>query len=121
MHADDPTRLLHTLDLSRETLGYIAAHTREELDSNGLLYHAIKDCLSTIGEAAYKITRDFRDTHPEVDWRSLIRLRNELIHDYFVIDKDELWSTAEDYLPLLIPKLEALCLEDPRYRPNNPG
>jgi len=114
MFADDPTRLGHILDLAKEALELGRVYKREDLDNNRMLFHSVKDCLETIGEAAYKLTTDFKLAHPEVDWRSLTRLRNELIHDYFALDLDQMWDTIEDVLPDLVPEIERLMLEYPK-------
>jgi len=40
-------------------------------------------------------------------------MRNRLIHGYFDIDPDIVWSTATRELPDLLPLLEALIGQDP--------
>jgi len=38
-------------------------------------------------------------------------MRNLLVHEYFGIDLDEVWSTAVNDLPLLRPAVEAMLAE----------
>lgn len=114
MYADNPTRLQHILDYANEVVAFAQSHARADMDTNRMLYHSVKSCLETIGEAAYKITRDYQDAHSEVDWKSLMRMRNELIHDYFALDVDDMWVAATSEIPLVIPQIEKLLSEYPR-------
>ena len=41
----------------------------------------------------------------------LIAMRNLLVHEYFGIDIEEVWSTAVNDLPLLRPEVEAVLAE----------
>jgi uncharacterized protein with HEPN domain len=109
MFVDDNTRVMHMLDAARDAVGFVTSYQRADLDTSGMLYHALKDCLTIVGEAAFKLTHDFKDVHPEIDWRSLVQMRNRLVHDYFTLDKEAMWNTATDVLPGLIEQLELLA------------
>lgn len=112
MFVDDATRLRHMLDAASEALDFAEGKEQSVIHDNGMLYHAIKDCLSIIGEAAFRISKNYRDAHPEIDWRDLIRLRNELVHDYFIVDPDAMWTTVTDRLPQLVTSLQPLVHGD---------
>jgi uncharacterized protein with HEPN domain len=45
-----------------------------------------------LGEAATGLTPAFRQSHVRVPWRRLIGLRNEIVHEYFRIELDDLWE-----------------------------
>lgn len=51
-----------------------------------------------IGEAANRISEDYKIQHPEIEWRQIIGLRNRVIHEYFGIDYEILWHIIENYL-----------------------
>lgn len=57
--------------------------------------------LTLIGEAARGLSPDFREKHREPDWPKIVAMRNILIHQYFGIDKDLVWTTIEGDLPRL--------------------
>ena len=67
--------------------------------------------LQIIGEAARSISPALRFAHPEIPWTNVIAMRNLLVHEYFGIDIEEVWSTAENDLPLLRPLVEAMLAE----------
>ncbi|EQD54440.1 protein containing DUF86 [mine drainage metagenome] len=48
-------------------------------------YEALK-----LGEAANRLSRPFRSAHPKVPWDRLIRLRHEIVHEYFRVELDDL-------------------------------
>jgi uncharacterized protein with HEPN domain len=112
MFVDDPTRLRHMLDAAREAVEFLGSRSQADLDADGLLYHAIKDCITIVGEASYKVSRDYHDANAEIPWRALIRFRHELVHDYFRIDSRVMWDTVVKDFPVLIAQLEAAIGEE---------
>ena len=79
---------------------------REEETQNSIVYY-----LQIIGEAASAIPLEFRNLHPEIPWRSMINMRNKLIHHYDGIDLDIVWETATTGIPDLATKMQDI-LED---------
>lgn len=57
--------------------------------------------LEIIGEAAGHLSAVSRTSHPEVDWRKIIGLRNILVHEYFGVSVQILWDVIENKLELL--------------------
>jgi len=52
-----------------------------------------------IGEAAGKLPPEFRDNHPDVQWKKIIGLRHRIVHDYFDIDVEIIWQIIKSYIP----------------------
>lgn len=63
-----------------------------------------------LGEAAASISPKVRDSHPYFPWKQMIGMRNRLIHAYFDVDRDIIWKTASESIPLIIDPLENLIL-----------
>lgn len=61
-----------------------------------------------IGEAANQIGSDFRLKNPEIEWKRIRGFRNRIVHDYFGIDYEIVWSIIEDDLDELINNIEEL-------------
>lgn len=61
-----------------------------------------------VGEAANRIDPDFRLQTPEVEWRRIRGFRNRIIHNYFGIDHEIVWSIIEDDLEELVFQLEEI-------------
>ena len=82
--------------------------TLELLVKDRRLCLAIERCLEIVGEAAGKVSADFRATHPEIPWRDIKNLRNVLAHEYGNIEYDVLRSAISTEVPDLVAALEAI-------------
>jgi len=77
-------------------------------ESDKLLQSAVERQLEIIGEAAHHVTVEFQQAHSEISWRSIIGLRNILIHEYGDVRIDRVWMVATDHIPELINQLTPL-------------
>lgn len=109
----DLVRVRHMLDAAREVQDFVAGHTREDLDRDRLLVRGVTKSIEIIGEAASQVSPPFRAAHPEIPWRNATTMRNRLVHGYFDIDLDIVWSTAKVDIPTLVPLLETLIASVP--------
>lgn len=75
------------------------------------MQHAVKDCLSEIGEASKKLSREFKQEHPLIPWDDFVTRRNELAHEYFRLDLGEMWHVVENMIPGLIEYLRPLVFK----------
>lgn len=66
-----------------------------------ILSRAVIRSLEIIGEAAKKIDDEFRSQYPHIEWKKMAGTRDKLIHDYFGVDYDIVWSIITDKLPNL--------------------
>lgn len=69
--------------------------------------------LEIIGEAVKNLPEDFREAHPEVEWRAVAGMRDKLIHHYFGVDMGIIWETARTDLPLFRKQIEEILREIP--------
>jgi len=97
----DRTRLLHIIEAIDNILEFKEGVDYEAFVNNKLLKFGIFYNVAIIGEAAYKLTKDFIETHTDVPWREIINMRHVLIHGYYQIDPEILWETINNDLPLL--------------------
>jgi uncharacterized protein with HEPN domain len=63
---------------------------------------ALVKAIEIIGEAAYQVSSETRWQIPGVPWEDIMGMRHRLVHAYFDIDLDVLWSTVQNDLPPLI-------------------
>jgi uncharacterized protein with HEPN domain len=61
---------------------------------------------TTIGEAASAVPTEIQERFPEVPWDKMKGIRNVLVHDYFRLDEEILWTASQDDIPPLILALE---------------
>jgi len=106
MRKDDAIRLQHMLEAARLALSFSAGKDRSDLDSDKMLVLALVKSIEMIGEAASKVSLEGRVACPGVPWQDIVAMRNRLIHAYFDINLDIVWSTLIHDLPSLIVELE---------------
>jgi uncharacterized protein with HEPN domain len=109
---EDEVRLQHMLDAAVEIRQYVQSSTREDLNRDRKLVHSLVRLLEIIGEAANQVSEELRDNVTEIPWPVLVSMRNRLIHAYFSINLDVVWSTSTEDIPLLITELKKLLGED---------
>jgi len=57
--------------------------------------------LQIIGEACRAISEPLKAQYPAVPWSSIIGMRNIVVHLYFGIDEEVVWSAVAHDLPIL--------------------
>lgn len=114
---DDRLSLRQMLDHCREAMQFAGGRTRRDLDSDRLLALGLTRLLEVVGEGATRVSPATRGNHPEIQWTSIVGLRNRLIHGYDQVDLDILWSIIELDLPPLVGQLEAILGEAPLRPP----
>lgn len=83
--------------IERFTVGY----SKEQFESDAKTADAVIRNLEIIGEAANRIPEDFQNKHSDVAWNQIIGLRHRIVHDYFGIDLEIIWSILKNDLPTL--------------------
>ena len=107
MLKDDEIRLRHMLDAAREATSFVRDSTRSDLNTNRQLVLALVKNIEIFGEAATKITESTRQSLPELPWEQIVGMRHRLVHEYFDINLNIVWKTAQEELPELIVLLES--------------
>ncbi len=104
--------LQHILDAIERATAYASqAGNLETFKAQSLLQDGIVRNIEVIGEAAiklHKVSPAFATAHPEIPWKDMRTMRNKLIHDYFDVDLDIVWSTVQQDLPGLARQLRLL-------------
>ncbi len=108
INPEDRVRLRHMLDASLEIQQYVQSATREDLDRDPKLAHSLIHLLEIIGEAANQVSDELRGETSHVPWSIIIGMRNRLIHAYFDINLNVVWSTSTEDIPLLMGELKKL-------------
>jgi len=55
--------------------------TRQVLEEDPIVQHAIVRSLGIIGEASKRVPAEMHNANPAVEWRAMARMRDRLIHD----------------------------------------
>ena len=94
-------RLLHILDAISEIENYIQDADKDTFVDNSMMFNATLHQLEIIGEAANGLSDEFLMEHPTIPWARIIGLRNLIVHEYFGVDDQTIWSIVTINLPPL--------------------
>jgi uncharacterized protein with HEPN domain len=108
MQSKDRIRVQHILDEAGEACKYAKGISFDEFVEDGKTVRAVMRSIEVMGEAASKVSIEFRKEHPDVPWQKIIGMRNRLIHVYFDIDYSIVWQTVKENLPPLIEQLQSV-------------
>lgn len=101
MRKDDNVYIQHIRECLNNIKSFLHNRTRQEFMANVMLSSAVIHQFMIMGEAANKVSEDFKEKYQQIPWREMIATRNKLIHEYFGVDLNELWKTVEEDLPWL--------------------
>jgi uncharacterized protein with HEPN domain len=98
---NDRTRLMHIVDAVDTILGRTKNMTYEELINDKVQFGGIVYYTLVIGEAAYNLTKAFKKKYSELEWAQIEKMRHNLVHGYYNVDPEIVWSVIQDDLPAL--------------------
>ena len=90
----DPGRLEHILTAINRIFQFVKDKSKSEIQKDSVLYFALVKNIEIIGEAAYMLSAEFKESHPQTPWKIVQGMRHYLVHGYANIDVHELYSTA---------------------------
>lgn len=108
----DRAYLQHVLHCARRVL-QDSSGGKQAVFASPTLQDAILRNLQVLCESTQRLTEDTRKRHPEVDWRAMSGLRNILVHDYFAVDLETIWTIIQRDLPVLECAVRQLLEEPP--------
>ena len=102
----DINRLSHIIEAIDNLFEFTKGISFDEYKGNKILRFAVIKNLEIIGEAAYLLTIEFKEKHPEVEWKVIIGMRHVLVHGYYQISDEMVWATIQTELYPLKEKVE---------------
>lgn len=104
----DKLRLHHIAEAAEHIGNFVDGIAKEEFENNYEKQSAVIRQFEIIGEAAGKLTAEFTKQHGEIDWPKVVGMRHKMIHDYFDVDANIVWTTAIDDVPPLKKAVEEI-------------
>lgn len=108
----DDAYMLDMLLAARKVQRYTRNVNWERFRDDDLIQNAVMHQIQIIGEAARKISRQYKDAHSEIPWQMIIGMRNRLVHEYFDIIPERVWDVVERDIPELIRLIEPFVPPD---------
>ncbi|MCZ2459290.1 MAG: DUF86 domain-containing protein [Chitinophagales bacterium] len=95
----DEIRLLHILEAINFIEKFSMGRLKEDLDKDFMYRFSVERQLEIIGEATNNLSDSVKLNHPDVPWPQIISFRNFIVHEYFGLDLELVWSVIEKHLP----------------------
>ena len=107
----DKGRLEHILQAIDKVFEFTQDVKREDFKKDSILYFAIVKNIEIIGEASYMLSLDFKDAHPDTNWKVIVVMRHFLVHGYYQVDPEEVWNVIEQDIQPLKEQVEKYLTE----------
>jgi uncharacterized protein with HEPN domain len=98
----DRILLIDMLVAARDAVSFLDGCSFEQFQEDRMRQLAVVKAVEVVGEAASKLSEEFRSGHSELPWREIVGMRYRLVHDYFGIDLEQVWNTVHEDLSGMI-------------------
>jgi uncharacterized protein with HEPN domain len=112
MSPDDRSRPHHVVDALNSAIRFARGRDRKDLDSDEMLLFALVRAIEVAGEAASRVSAETRAELTAIPWDSMIGMRNRLVHAYFDINHDILWTTVTEAAPPLVERVSKALADE---------
>jgi uncharacterized protein with HEPN domain len=99
--------MIDVLDAINKVERYTGGLTFDQFEANDMVLDAVVRNLEIIGEATRYIPTSLRERYTQIEWSRVVGFRNIVIHAYFAVDVEIVWTIATQRLS----ELEAVLTE----------
>ena len=104
----DPDYLNDIREAIDRILTYTAGLTYQQFMEDIKTQDAVVRNLEIIGEATKNLSMSIRKSHSQIPWKDLTGIRDKMIHHYFGINYEIVWTIAKEELAGLLPQIERI-------------
>ena len=87
----------------KESIERIVSYTRnieyEEFLQDYKTQDAVIRNIEIVGEAVKALSKEIKEDNSDIPWKNISGTRDKLIHDYFGVNIDIVWSILKDEVP----------------------
>ena len=102
----DLGRLQHMFEMAILLESEKTKYSLDQIRNDRVAFFGLSKIVEIIGEAAYKITKEFKESHKDLPWKQIEGMRHILVHGYFSISPEVLWDVIENDIPSMIPVID---------------
>lgn len=90
----------------RRIIKYVENLSYDEFLKDIKTQDAVIRNIEIIGEGVKNLSKELTDKYEQVAWKDLAKARDKLIHHYFGVNLDIVWTIAKDTLPEVAHQIE---------------
>ena len=114
--ARDKGRLEDIVAYSNNVSLLVEGYSLEALVADKRTYYSVMKNVEIVGEAAYMLTLEFKESHPKTPWNVIIKMRHVLVHGYYSIQMPIVWDIVKNDFPQLRPEIVQYIEEEEAKR-----
>jgi uncharacterized protein with HEPN domain len=115
-HRRDRDYLYDVWDAMDRILSYTRELDCDQFMQDKKTQDAVLRNLQVMGEAAKKLSVPLRETYSDIPWREIAGMRDKVVHEYFGINYEIVWTVASRDIPDVFPRID-MILRQERGRP----
>ena len=105
---DDVARLRDIVSFGSKVAAIVAGASPELFITDSKTLFATCYGIQVVGEAAWKLSDGFKQSHSLIPWPLISSMRHRLVHDYGRTDETIIYRVATVHLPMLITQVQAI-------------
>jgi uncharacterized protein with HEPN domain len=67
--------------------------------------------IEIVGEAVKNLSKGLKEKHKDIEWKDFAGMRDKIVHFYFGVKWEIVWSAINEKIPELLPKIETIIKE----------
>ena len=96
---------------AERAIRYVGEMNQSVFEADEIVQAAVVQSVSTIGEAARRVSKETQSTADHIQWSDIVGMRHVLIHDYARIDAARVYEVVKMDLPKLLGQLVKLIVK----------
>jgi uncharacterized protein with HEPN domain len=101
----DDVYINHIFEAAGELSEFVKGLNKESFLVNKMARAAAVRQIQIVGDAAKLISDATKSKYASIPWKDISGMRNKIVHDYFGVDYESVWTTATIDVPDLVKKL----------------
>jgi len=104
----DKEYLADAVEVVPRLVAYTGELTYEEFLADRKTQDAVPRNLHVMAKAVKRLSAPVKQERLHLPWKQMAGMRDKVVHDYFGINYDIVWSLAKEELPARLPSLTAI-------------
>ncbi len=98
----DPSYLLDIAQFCQTIIRLTNDMTESDFYDDERTQLAVLYEITIIGEVVKRLSPEFREQNPQIQWRQIAGMRDRLVHDYDQVKLDLVWQVIKKNIPELL-------------------